>query len=642
MSRDIRNLLIALAVGLVHGLVYINLIPPWQHYDEPNHFEYVWLISNRGKLPTVNDIDFTMRTETAESMIDHGFFRNLGFLPALGDTNRPAWIGAYSQLANPPLFYLAAAFPVYLAQDMDMANQLLVVRYVSLGFYLLTLLAAWGIIKEITPVKHPLRFYLPVTLALLPGFTDLMTAANNDVAAIALLSLSLWGCVHLIVRGARIFPLIVTTILTILCLFSKETAYVALILFLITILFVLFGEKNRRIAWTLLGAGTAIGLVLVVSSGDASGWYRSTAQASTTRSANPQAVLGDYVFSIDGSSGNTPHWSASLFQPVLVSSEQSQADKSYTVGAWIWAEFPDEVNAPILGNGQKKVLRRVEVGTEPSFYAYSAESPEGNGERIWVGLDPEPILQHNQIFYDGLVLLNSAISSELPPVFSDEQGTAGVWGGEPFANLLRNGSAEGMGLRVSPWLDDIGARIMPDNTRPAAILTYLLDWKDVLWHYRLTAGRLFRTFWAEFGWGHVPLLGHKPYRVLLIVSSAGLIGFVYWFFRRIARRNALHWEIIYLLGVMMLVVWGGAISRGVLYLGQIRLYLPVARYAYPAIIPTLLVLCIGWQLLFTWLYRWQRTTNLAPYLQMTLWLGALIILDLYSIFSIVSYYGAVG
>ena len=382
ISSDIRNLVIALLIGLVHGLVYLFFIPPWQHYDEPNHFEYAWLISERGKLPAATDVDIQMRSETARSMIDNDFFRNIGFLPDPSDTSKPAWIGQYSQLSNPPLYYLIASFPLYFVGGMNIADQLITVRFVSLGFYLITLLAAWGITRELTAVKNPLRFYVPVTLALLPGIADVMTAVNNDVAAIAFVSICLWGCIHVIIHGTRILPVFTTVVFIIMCLFTKETAYVALILFLITTLFVLLGEKHRRLTWFLIGTGSAVGLVLVLSTGDAAYWYRSTAQESTTRSASPHTVIGSYVFSIDGSARNTPHWSTSIFQPLLVGPTESQNRGSYTLGAWIWADTPDEVSTLILGNGQKRISRRVKVGVEPAFFSYSVNSLGNKDEQI--------------------------------------------------------------------------------------------------------------------------------------------------------------------------------------------------------------------------------------------------------------------
>jgi hypothetical protein len=43
-------LIAILLLAAINGLFYIFIVPPWQHYDEPNHFEYIWLLA-AGKLP---------------------------------------------------------------------------------------------------------------------------------------------------------------------------------------------------------------------------------------------------------------------------------------------------------------------------------------------------------------------------------------------------------------------------------------------------------------------------------------------------------------------------------------------------------------------------------------------------------------
>ena len=40
-------LLLLVCLSFIRGLLYVSLVPPWGHYDEPTHFEYVWLIANR-------------------------------------------------------------------------------------------------------------------------------------------------------------------------------------------------------------------------------------------------------------------------------------------------------------------------------------------------------------------------------------------------------------------------------------------------------------------------------------------------------------------------------------------------------------------------------------------------------------------
>ncbi len=83
LHKDHKVLIIVLLVGLLDGLIFVLLMPPWQHYDEPNHFEYAWLIANRGKLPQMGDYDQEMRRQTAVSMIAHNFFKGMDFLPDL-------------------------------------------------------------------------------------------------------------------------------------------------------------------------------------------------------------------------------------------------------------------------------------------------------------------------------------------------------------------------------------------------------------------------------------------------------------------------------------------------------------------------------------------------------------------------------
>jgi hypothetical protein len=56
-----------LAIGLVHALLYVYLVPPWQHYDEPNHFEIVWLTAKLGRHPKEEDIDPQLSRSVVQS-----------------------------------------------------------------------------------------------------------------------------------------------------------------------------------------------------------------------------------------------------------------------------------------------------------------------------------------------------------------------------------------------------------------------------------------------------------------------------------------------------------------------------------------------------------------------------------------------
>ena len=318
-----------------------------------------------------------------------------------------------------------------------------------------------------------------------------------------------------------------------------------------------------------------------------------------SRASGSPAVLGDYVFEVDGGAQTTPDWVAPFFQSVTALPPTAGEMKAYTLGGWMWADQSTSVSTPSLGDGYRVHKEDVQIGVEPTFQAITITINPQKGMRLWVGLDPNPSLPNTTVYYDGLVLVEGNRSVTIPPVFSDSRGESGTWAGEPFRNLLRNASAERAGIRVAPWVDDLGARILPDQSRPSLLVSYILDWQGAGWSYRLSLERIMRTFWAAFGWGHVYLLGSKPYRWLAIVSIFGVIGAVIWFTRRLIwARDKIQWDIIALFGLLLVGSWGSTLTRAAVFLGNLRLYLPVARYAYPAIIPTVTLLWLGWLELF--------------------------------------------
>jgi hypothetical protein len=634
-----------LSVGLVHGLIYVYLMPPWQHYDEPTHFEYAWLVANRGTLPKVGDYDQDMRRAVAISMAEHGFFGPGGQPPDLYPPNGPVYIGNFSQLYNPPLYYILAAIPLRFSRSLDVTSQLYAARMLSLLLFLVTILSAWGVASEITPRGHPLRLFVPLTVALIPGFVDLMTAVNNDVTAVAFFSFFLWGAARMIRRGFSLGSFLWVTSVAILTYWTKETAYFVFPLWGVALLFTLLRGSLRWLAWVLLGGAVLVGLGATLSWGDASTWYRSTSQTPPTRQLSSQAVLGKYVIRLDSAAPTTPAWIAPLFQPVPGTAGRDVRGKSYTLGAWMWASQPVKVNLPALGEGDQLHTKSVELGTEPSFYAMTVQLSGGGYPHLWVALTNPSSKENVSVYYDGLVLVQGSRPLDAPPRFDSASGDAGVWGGKPFANLLRNASAESAGPRFKPWLDDFGSRYLPDRTRASLLLTSLLDWSGSAWFLKLSGTRIFRTFWGQFAWGQVSLVGTKPYRDLMIFTLVGLAGAAGWVLRKIwqARRSAtlsailrqFPWDVLVLLGIALVGVWGASLTRAMIYLSIPHFYLPVARYVYPAIIPTVLVLSIGWLEVINWFLSWMRRPAVLRFaVYCSLFLG----LDVLSIVSIVNYY----
>jgi len=587
-KRETRVLGVILLLGLVHGLVYIFSVPLWQHYDEPAHFEYAWLIANRGSLPELGDYDQGMRREVAVSMLKHGFFEGLGFQPNLDSQDEPIWISPWTKLDDPPLYYLLSSVPLRLLRSCNIDLQLYAARLVSLFLYLISILAAWGVMTEFTPESHSLRWMVPATLVLLPGFTDLMTALNSDVGATAVFSVFLWGVVRLVRRGFSGPNFLWAVGAAVLCILTKGTVLVALPLLILSLLLAVLRGGRRRLVWGLLLAGFLAGLVAVFSWGDAALWYRRVDQGTPTRSTISDAPHGEHAIKLEIQPNIPP---PAVFQLLPWRQMLSLRGKALTVGAWIWATRPMKVLTPILNDERRSSYELVEVGTAPTFFSLSVILAEDAG-RVRVELAPftNPEETPATVFYDGLVLVEGTQPTGELPFFIDPQGGEGVWGGEPFNNLLRNASAERAWPWVRTWANEMGTSFVPG--KPSTVLASLLDWPGAGWYYQATGQNLLRTFWAKFGWGNVPLLGHKPYRSLAVVTLVGLVGAGLALWRE---RRVLPWGIVVVMAVALLGTWGPALIRGVESLIWVNwTFIPGARYGYPSIIPTALVFNLGW------------------------------------------------
>ncbi len=628
-----HTILIAiLLLALVNGLLYIFIVPPWQHYDEPNHFEVVWLLAERGERPKPGESDTGMRRDVARSMIAHGFYDGWGEPPDL--TSEKPWIGGYSQMDEPPLYYWLASIPQCLLGIENVTFQLYAARLVSLTLFLVTIFAGYGLVAEITPARHPLRFLVPLTMALLPAFVDLMTSVNNDVGAIAVFSLFLWGCVRLVRRGPSWPILMWVLIACALCLFTKRTVYLALPLLGVALLFAFLRGKYRVLAWGVVIL-SGIALVLVVFSwGDAALWYRDTPQNFPTRAALPDIPEGEFAFRLSIQPGDPP---AKLVQILPTELARRMSAKSYTLGAWIWASQPVEINTAQLNvfDGNQVFVEKIRVTETPQFFAFTF-SPQGNTQRTWVLLQPSISLDIENpvnIYYDGVVLAESQFRLDQAPQFA-EDGLSGTWGGVPFENLLRNGSAESSWLYLRSWAEQLGNKVFSDRETASLTIYSLIDLPSTSWYYRFAAENLFRTFWAKFGWNHVSLSGAKPYRNLVYFSLAGLLGFVWAFWQRRSHLKRLPWDVMFFLGFALVSIWGLVLLRGANYVFT-PVYWPIARYAYPVIIPTVLILSMGWYTLLASLGKWLRMPAWGLYV---VYFGILLIINIYSLISIVGHY----
>jgi hypothetical protein len=628
-------LFLILLVGLVHGLLYTFLIPPWQHYDEPNHFEYIWLIAQRGKLPQPDDFDPAMRRAVAEAMIAAGFFRNMGYLPDLNPADGKVWIGGYSQLGGPPLYYLLAALPLWVCKGLTLSvtKQLYLARLVSLGLYLFTLLVAWQATAELTRPGNPLRWLVPLTMALLPAFTDVMTSVNDDVGAVAVFSLFLWVGLRLVRDGFSWRGGLWAIGAALLCLGVKTSVWVALPLLLpLGLLAILRGRALWLAGAVLVVLGGLLIPWLFLWQATCAYWYPETNQTGLGRLSRTESPVGEHVFMIE-SAGSQAGTLPSRFRQLLSSETlRSDAGQVLTLGAWMWASQPVQASSPrlhVAGMGDMAVTWSLTV--QPTFHAFTVTLPSGVS-RAWVDLvaltdADQPV----QVYADGLVLADGVRPLDEPPTFDDADAQRGRWGAA-FENRLHGASAEGGWPAISPQADLLSRRLLPDQERLSLVWYTVLDSAGAGAYYRATMVSLVQTFWARFGWGHVPLANANVYGGLGWLSLLAGLGAAAFMLRQ-ARR--LPWPILIFLGLSLVLVWGSALVRGAIYSFEERGFIPVARYAFPVIFPTILLWGVG---------CWTFARGIKSFIHLPDWWMtgvyglAWAMLDVYALVSIVQFY----
>jgi hypothetical protein len=591
-------LLLILALALVRGLLYLAVMPPWQHYDEPTHFEYVRLLATRKRLPQPGDYDLALRREIAASMQAANFWKDLG--PPTLDfwTEQPPDIGL-SELEHPPLYYALLAVPQLLAAHQSVETQLYLARLTSLLLYLAVVGGAYGLAREVLPRRRWLPEAVATFIACLPPLTDLMSSVNNDVGAAAATTLFLWASVRLARRGPSPWRVAATLALAATCFATKSTAgFVAAAV--LAILVISYVPRCWR-RWVWIGGVAALALVLAGSmtlGGYAAHWYSVDSAAAPNR-VLVDTPLGRAAFALS---------SAGRDHPRILSQELGRADgrrlrgQTVTLGAWVRAAEGETSRVTLLlSDGLNEWQRQIQASGDWQFCAFTATvSAEAPGVAVRVSL-PGRQAAVGPTYVDGLVLVEGDLAAATPASF------------QAIENQLKNGSAE----RVRPGLRPAIGQTEVYRQPTAQVFQSLLDWSRTAWVYGPELSMLLRSFWGGFGWNHLSL--PTPYSYLLgALTLASVAGTALALARRLGRASSASRRVAAILGIALLTGWGGTFLRihPVFFVGE-HLFWPVARYASVAIAPTAALLCLGWRELVP--RRWVKPAA---------WLGLLTLLAL--------------
>ena len=629
----LRPSAIWLPAVLLQGALLLLLVPPWQHYDEPAHFEYARLIADTGQRPAYGERSIPLEREIIGSMWASGFFARGVPPPALlSDGQALAISGGGTATGHPPPYYMLASLPLRLMRWLDIGGQLLVARSVSLVCLALTALAAAAVAADLTRPGHPLRWLAPLLIGWYTSFTDLMTAFNNDTAAIACTSLFFWAATRTIVAGPSPRRVVALCLTAVAAAAVKNTGAVALLFAPPALLVALAVARGWR--WLLpVGAVALLALLpAVLAWDDADAWYRWAwpAQAAPTRVIDAAAPLGSAALRLDITPGAAQQ---QLSNPLLRARLDVARGRTVTVGAYLWASRPVRARIGVLLNTDRYDTPQTEtvlLGTSPTFYAMRLKVPrEASRMQQLIGADDATLDAPATIFADGAVVAVGAFDTAQTPQFADSSGLSGAWGGRPFANLLRNPSAEAAGLHFRSWVEVPLGRYA--RRSPSATLRSIVD---VARTGQLTFVNIpldmVDSLFSQFGWGGSMLAGDGWRWVARATVLLSLLGALWWWARHWRSIEPRRRAALLFLGAAGAAIWANAILR-VHPIIDTSLVYSSTRYAFPAIVPMILVLAGG--MLALWPER-RRGYGLALLLGGALLLNAVALSHLWQFYAL--------
>lgn len=257
--------LLVLAV-LLAGL-YALIIRPWAQPDEPRHFEVALHVARLHK-PRIEYADRVLAWEQeiiaameAESFWWYGYSL-VGWDPANLPASFDEIFGHQYGLAffQAPLYYYLAGQWLRLRPDLPLSEAVIRLRLLGLAGLMATLLAIYGLTRELFPQRPRLTLAVLMIAALWPAHLAANAAVNNDLLVEALVAWALFLAVRIVRRGPGLFSLLWLLVLGLAAAQTKRSGLVVLVF--LPLAPALWGLGQWRAAWRQ-AQGPMVGLALM-------------------------------------------------------------------------------------------------------------------------------------------------------------------------------------------------------------------------------------------------------------------------------------------------------------------------------------------------------------------------------------------
>ncbi len=167
--------------GVLHGLIYALVMPPWGLLDESQHFHYIQFVAEEHRLPVMWEDQLSI--EIVDSFFATKRYVTLGNdrMPDRAEVIIPGRLDSESYEAyQPPLYYLLLSF-FYLLGPPDVLLLLFFLRIAGVLFSGITLFVIWRSSRLLFPQHTWIAIAATMFVALLPERAASVARVNNDV-----------------------------------------------------------------------------------------------------------------------------------------------------------------------------------------------------------------------------------------------------------------------------------------------------------------------------------------------------------------------------------------------------------------------------------------------------------------------------